>query len=146
MTVDDFIRTFKDIEVDIKYDRSRGLIEIDLPKINYMFYLFSYDHIKHMSDETAFYIAYALHKTLLLLESETCKKCETKMSGGEREQSNMNEEKKQKTGKWQWSFNGKAILLQCSECGLHYDSWAVGFNYCPNCGAKMEEEDNGKIC
>lgn len=50
------------------------------------------------------------------------------------------EEKKQKTGKWQWSFNGKAILIQCSECGLHYDSWAVGFNYCPNCGAKMEEE------
>ena len=45
----------------------------------------------------------------------------------------------QKTGTWQWSFNGKAILIQCSECGLHYDSWAAGFNYCPNCGAKMEE-------
>lgn len=74
MTVDDFIRTFKDIEVDIKHDRSRRLIEIDLPKTNYMFYLFSYEHISHMSDETAFYIAYALHKTLLLLESETCKK------------------------------------------------------------------------
>lgn len=28
----------------------------------------------------------------------------------------------------------------CSECGLHYDSWAIdGFKYCPNCGAKMKK-------
>lgn len=29
----------------------------------------------------------------------------------------------------------------CSECGLHYDSWAIdGFKYCPNCGAKMKKK------
>lgn len=139
MTIDGFIRTFKDVGVAIKDNRNEGLIEIILPEINYMFYRFNYEQISHMSDETAFYLAYGLHKTLILLESEKCKKYEAKMSGKEKKTANE-EGEKQKTGKWLWSFNGKAILIQCSECGLHYDSWAVGFNYCPNCGAKMEEE------
>lgn len=138
MTVDSFIRTFKDIEVDIKNDTEEGIIEITLPKINYAFWRFNYEHISHMSDETAFYIAYSLHKTLILLESEKCKKYEAKMSGKGKKTTNE-EDEKQKTGKWLWSFNGKAILIQCSECGLHYDSWAAEFNYCPNCGAKMRD-------
>lgn len=73
MTVDDFIRTFKDIEVDIKDDQSKGLIEIIIPKINYTFYRFTYEQILKMNDETAFYIAYGLFKTLILLENERCK-------------------------------------------------------------------------
>jgi len=76
MTVDSFIRTFKDIEVYIRNDTSRGLIEIILPKINYMFYRFSYEQISHMDGETAFYIAYGVHKTLILLESTKCKEYE----------------------------------------------------------------------
>lgn len=121
MTVDSFIRAFKDIEVDINNDTKEGIIEIILPKINYAFWRLNYEHISHMSDETAFYIAYGLYKTLILLESEKCKKM--------------------KTDKWLWSFDGKAILIQCPKCGLHYDSWVRGFNYCPHCGVKMEEQD-----
>ena len=73
MSVDQFIRTFKDIDVDIKHDPSKGLIEIILPNINYMFYRFNYEQISHMSEETAFFIAYGVHKTLILLESTKCK-------------------------------------------------------------------------
>ena len=94
MTVDSFIRTFKDIEVYIRNDTNRSLIEIILPNINYMFYRFNYEQISHMSEESAFFIAYGVYKTLILLESTKCKEYETKMSGKERGQSNMEEEKK----------------------------------------------------
>lgn len=40
----------------------------------------------------------------------------------------------QKTGKW-WR---RAWSIECSECG--YDMPFAIRNYCPNCGAKMEEE------
>ena len=43
----------------------------------------------------------------------------------------------QKIGKWKMDKEGN---WYCSECGLHYDSWAKGLKYCPNCGAKMEEK------
>lgn len=46
-----------------------------------------------------------------------------------------------KRGKW----IEEAGMLMCSECG---DAWGtqqfdevMSFNYCPNCGAKMEGED-----
>ena len=40
----------------------------------------------------------------------------------------------QKTGKW-WR---RAWSIECSECG--YDMPFAIRNYCPNCGAKMENE------
>ena len=43
-------------------------------------------------------------------------------------------EAQQKTGKW-WR---RAWSIECSECG--YDMPFAIRNYCPNCGAKMEEE------
>ena len=70
MTVNGFIRTFKDLEVDIKNDENKGLIEIIIPKIDYIFYRFNYEQISNMSGETAFFIAYGLFKTLILLETE----------------------------------------------------------------------------
>ena len=73
MTVDNFIRTFKDIEVDIRHDPNKGIIEIILPKIDYLFYRFNHEQISNMSGETAFFIAYGIHKTLILLESTKCK-------------------------------------------------------------------------
>lgn len=73
MTVDRFIRAFKDIEVDIRNDINKGLIEIILPKIDYVFYRFNYEQISNMCGDTAFYIAYGVHKTLILLESTICK-------------------------------------------------------------------------
>lgn len=43
-----------------------------------------------------------------------------------------------KSGCWETDEKGH---WYCSECGLHYDSWAIrGFKYCPNCGAEMKEE------
>ena len=36
-----------------------------------------------------------------------------------------------KHGRWKWSEGG-----QCSECGFHNSNF--GYNYCPNCGAKMD--------
>ena len=73
MTVDNFIRTFKDIEVDIKDSPSKGLIEIILPKIDYLFYRFNYEQISNMSGEAAFFIAYGVYKTLILLETTKLK-------------------------------------------------------------------------
>ena len=37
-----------------------------------------------------------------------------------------------------WLDNGipESVLSRCSECGIMYGSSA--FNYCPNCGAKMD--------
>ena len=48
---------------------------------------------------------------------------------------------KQKRGKW---ING-----YCSECGKHAPFWAMASTYyessfCPNCGAKMDGELEGK--
>ena len=73
MTVDSFIRVFKDIEVDIKNDTEKGIIEIILPKIDYLFYRFNYENISHMSGESAFFIAYGVYKTLILLETTKLK-------------------------------------------------------------------------
>ena len=36
-------------------------------------------------------------------------------------------------GLWKWSEGG-----QCSECGFHNSNF--GYDYCPNCGAKMDGE------
>lgn len=39
-----------------------------------------------------------------------------------------------------WGENGIGIII-CSECGNGYNLIARYANYCPNCGAKMDEED-----
>ena len=39
-------------------------------------------------------------------------------------------------GWWKWSEGG-----QCSECGFHNSNF--GYNYCPNCGARMDGGENG---
>ena len=39
-------------------------------------------------------------------------------------------------GEWKWSHGG-----QCSECGFHNSNF--DYNYCPNCGAKMDGDANG---
>ena len=47
---------------------------------------------------------------------------------------------KQKMGHWIDYQKNRWIYAQCSECGTVHDTKT---NYCPNCGAKMEEsEDN----
>lgn len=42
-------------------------------------------------------------------------------------------------GKWVSNGIPDSVLVKCSECGIVYGS--IGFNYCPNCGAKMDLED-----
>lgn len=34
-------------------------------------------------------------------------------------------------------------LFTCSECGATYQDTGYGYNYCPNCGAKMDEVEDG---
>lgn len=34
----------------------------------------------------------------------------------------------------------KYPLFTCSECGAIYQDTEYGYNYCPNCGAKMDGE------
>ena len=45
----------------------------------------------------------------------------------------------QKTGHWIPSHIPESILDECSECG--FSCGAFTFNYCPNCGAKMEVDE-----
>lgn len=47
---------------------------------------------------------------------------------------------KQKMGHWINYQKNIWIYAQCSECGTVHDTKT---NYCPNCGAKMEEGENG---
>lgn len=46
-----------------------------------------------------------------------------------------------KTGKWKAAVSWGEIVRECSECGSVYsmDTLRKGhFNYCPNCGSRME--------
>ena len=44
-----------------------------------------------------------------------------------------------KISEWEIDEEGNCY---CFQCGLHYDSWAIGaFKYCPNCGSEMREEE-----
>ena len=40
-------------------------------------------------------------------------------------------------GRW---VKGKYPLYSCSECGAIYQFIGYGYNYCPECGAKMDRE------
>lgn len=68
MSVDNFILKLESVGVCIHDSPDKQLIEIILPKINYMFFRFRYEEISKMSDETVFYIAYGLYKTGILVE------------------------------------------------------------------------------
>lgn len=48
--------------------------------------------------------------------------------------------KQRPQGKWINQFIGGNECVMCSECKLHFD---IGTNYCPNCGAQMDEEKEG---
>lgn len=37
-----------------------------------------------------------------------------------------------------WINDGDCMLCSC--CNYAYNSWFMGSNYCPNCGADMREE------
>lgn len=53
--------------------------------------------------------------------------------------------KEQKTGEWILSFNGYENTWICSECGeeyVLYDGTIAEQHYCPNCGAKMEVQND----
>ena len=36
-------------------------------------------------------------------------------------------------------------LYECSVCGADFQEIGYGYSYCPNCGAKMDEEDKEHI-
>ena len=50
----------------------------------------------------------------------------------------------QKKGKWidegQYAEGHSEHAYYCSQCEEHYIGWIGEFNFCPNCGAKMEVE------
>lgn len=45
-----------------------------------------------------------------------------------------------KRGKWVKVMEGNAYRDQCDQCKASYPN-AYGYNYCPNCGANMEDGD-----
>lgn len=47
--------------------------------------------------------------------------------------------KERKNGKWIVSHIPDSMLWECNQCG--FDCGAHSFNFCPNCGAKMEETE-----
>lgn len=55
-------------------------------------------------------------------------------------------EQERKEGRWE-KMEARGRVYRCNQCGnfLDFDGVNVGrgdANYCPNCGAKMEGEDN----
>ena len=51
----------------------------------------------------------------------------------------------EKKGKWikdrlSSTCGGSYGVYRCSECESSYQDIGYGWNYCPNCGARMEEE------
>lgn len=43
-----------------------------------------------------------------------------------------------------WKITQKIIEnAVCSNCGRHFQSYYEAYRYCPNCGAKMDKEDDG---
>ena len=50
----------------------------------------------------------------------------------------------QKTGRWIYIGNGHNGLHKCSECGGKRKMFDGLENYCPNCGAKMVEEQESE--
>lgn len=44
-----------------------------------------------------------------------------------------------------WANNGisELMLCKCTVCGFPCSAYA--FNYCPNCGAKMDGDENGTL-
>ena len=49
------------------------------------------------------------------------------------------------SGKWlQINKNEINVIPQwkCSECGAEFECFDIDFEYCPNCGAKMEQGEN----
>lgn len=52
-----------------------------------------------------------------------------------------------KVGRWESdrlvsTSGGTYGVRRCSECEAYYQDVGYGWNYCPNCGARMEGEDN----
>lgn len=77
------------------------------------------------------------------IEYIECKKCEDKIRKPESEEQIM--EDNRKTGYWRWDQsypdNPKIGDWHCSECNWVTSSELISdrlYNYCPNCGAKME--------
>lgn len=53
---------------------------------------------------------------------------------------------RQKVGKWIYTkavSTGEIIWSECSVCGEGEHGCAKRMKFCPNCGAKMEESENG---
>ncbi len=38
-------------------------------------------------------------------------------------------------------FNDMLTMYECSVCGAQYQDISAPGNYCPNCGAKMDKEE-----
>lgn len=48
------------------------------------------------------------------------------------------------SGKWEQINKNEINVIpqwKCSECGAEFECFDMDFEYCPNCGAKMEEAD-----
>ncbi len=48
-------------------------------------------------------------------------------------------------GRWLNERHGNSLNGTCSVCGSYDHAYAFGWNYCPNCGAKMDGDANGTL-
>lgn len=52
-----------------------------------------------------------------------------------------------RSGKWEQINKNEVNVIpqwKCSECGAEFECFDIDFEYCPNCGAKMVEEQTGE--
>lgn len=86
-------------------------------------------------------------------EYKSCKTCDAVLDIGEKpcvykcmaELITTKGYRKQSVGRWEKRvfviFDSEKIGYRCSECNT---TWDTETPYCPNCGAKMRKEDEGK--
>lgn len=86
---------------------------------------------------------YNLHLNCMMLTTRNkIYECEKVILDGKCIYNEYDVQSKQKTGRWEHDSGHFANRWICSQCGYKFYFEKSEAKYCPNCGAKMESDNN----